>query len=39
MVKIIYTPVFYEKPEVLINDIRKLEKEISNWIDELEKML
>ena len=37
--KIDYIPVNYEKPEVLIADIRKLEKEISNWIDELEKML
>lgn len=37
--KIEYTPVNYEKPEILINDIRKLEKEIIYWINELEKML
>ncbi|MDD2907456.1 MAG: class I SAM-dependent DNA methyltransferase [Candidatus Gracilibacteria bacterium] len=37
--KIEYTPVDYEKPEVLINDIRKLEKEIIDGIDELEKMI
>jgi type I restriction enzyme M protein len=37
--KIEYTPVVYEKPEVLIADIRKLEKEIKEGIDELEKMI
>lgn len=37
--KIEYTPVEYEKPEVLISDIRKLESEIISWIDDLEKMI
>lgn len=37
--KIEYVKVEYEKPEVLISDIRKLEKEIKEGIDELEKML
>lgn len=37
--KIDYIAVNYEKPEVLISDIRKLEKEIISWIDELEKMI
>ncbi|MDQ7021974.1 MAG: N-6 DNA methylase, partial [Candidatus Gracilibacteria bacterium] len=37
--KIEYTPVEYEKPEVLISDIRKLESEIINGINDLEKMI
>lgn len=37
--KIEYTPVEYEKPEVLISTIRKLESDILSWIDELEKMI
>jgi len=37
--KIEYIPVKYEKPEILISDIRKLEKEIKEGIDELEKMI
>lgn len=37
--KIDYTPVEYEKPEVLIEDIRRLENEIIKGIDELEKMI
>lgn len=37
--KIEYTAVEYEKPEILIADIRKLEEEIISWIDKLEKMI
>lgn len=37
--KIEYIKVEYEKPEILIADIRKLEKDINEGIDQLEKML
>jgi type I restriction enzyme M protein len=37
--KIEYIRINYEKPDILISQIRSLEKEIINWIDELEKMI
>lgn len=37
--KIEYTPVKYEDPKILISQIREIENQIKNWLDEVEKMI
>lgn len=37
--KITYTATEYEKPEVLISQIKELEKQIMIWLEEVEKMI
>ncbi len=37
--KIEYTAVQYEKPEVLISQIREIEDQITKWLDQVEKMI
>lgn len=37
--KIEYTPVKYEDPKVLISQIRDIENQIKDWLDEVEKMI
>gem|GEM_PF-2837529 len=37
--KITYTPVAYEKPEVLLSQIKELEKQILEGLNEIGKMI